>query len=126
MSPRATVTSSAVVRTVSSVPSTPTAVVTPPSVSRLSADRRYPGLGSGLAAAARQVHVAVDQARDHAPAAEVELLDVERMVERRHVAAGPEHLLAADDQVPASARRRIVQLGVPEQGDHRVPSVTRA
>ncbi len=126
MSPRATVTSSPVVRTVSSVPSTPTAVVTPPSVSRLSATGGTRRLGTGLAAAARQVHVAVDQARDHPPAAEVELLDVERMVERRHVAAGPQHLLAAHDQVPASARRRIVQLGVPEQRDHRRASVTRA
>src|SRR5689334_12874416 len=37
MSPRATTTSSAVVRTVSSVPRTPTAVVTPPAVIRLNA-----------------------------------------------------------------------------------------
>ena len=59
--------------------------------------------------------MAVDQPRNDPPPAEVDLLDVERMVERRHVAADPQHLLAAQEQVPASARRRIVQLGVPEQ-----------
>ena len=64
MSPRATVTSSAVVRTVSSVPSTPTAVVTPPSVSRLSATGGTRVCGPGLAAAAREVHVAVDRGRE--------------------------------------------------------------
>ena len=119
VSPRATVTSSAVVRTVSSVPSTPTAVVTPPEREPAERERRDPGLRAGLAAAAGEVDVPVDQAGDDPAPAEVHFLDAERAVERRDVTPDPDHPLAGHQQVAATLRRGVVQLRVPEQQQHR-------
>ena len=82
-------------------------------------ERRDPGLRAGLAAAAGEVDVPVDQAGDDPAPAEVHFLDAERAVERRDVTPDPDHPLAGHQQVAATLRRGVVQLRVPEQQQHR-------
>ena len=61
MSPCAVATSSAVVRVTSSVPSTPTAVVTPARREGAELERGHAGVRAGLAAAPGEVRVTVDE-----------------------------------------------------------------
>ncbi len=116
--PRAAVTSSAGVRTTSSVPSTPTAVVTPPAVSRLRPRGGTRVCGPGLAAAAGEVDVAVDEAGNDAAALEVVLADAEVLGKLRDAGADPDDALAGHEQMHAAAGCGVVELGVEEEVEH--------
>ena len=72
-----------------------------------------------LAAAAREMHVPVDQTRDDPAAGDVHLLDPERPVERWNVPSDPDDPLAGHEQVPATLGGGVVQLGVSEQDERR-------
>src|SRR5580765_2805067 len=61
------------------------------------------------------MYVAVDESGDHPPSADVHLLHLERAVQRRQVPADPDHRLAGYEEMAASLRSRIVELGVPDQ-----------
>jgi hypothetical protein len=59
----------------------------------------------GLPAAAREVRVPVDEARDDARAVEVDLVHVERGGQGGEVRPDPQYAPAADEQVPDAQRR---------------------
>jgi hypothetical protein len=81
--------------------------------------RRYAAAGTGLAAAAGDVDVAVDQAGDQPAAADVDLVDDELL---RYVGSrltDPQDLAARHRHGPTAKRRWSVQIGVEKELNHR-------
>jgi hypothetical protein len=76
---------------------------------------RHAGVRAGLTATAREVHMAVYEARDHPAPAEIVLLDPEYGWERRQVQSQPDDLLARDQKVPDTQRLRRVDVRVAQQ-----------
>ena len=117
--PRATVTSSAVVRTVSSVPSTPTAVVTPPAVSRLSASGGTRVCGpASPPPPVRCTCPSIRPGMTRRPATSTSSTRSARSSDGIS-RPDPDDPLAGHEQVPAPRGRGVVQLGVAEQDERR-------
>ena len=80
---------------------------------------RHTRVRARFSSAPGQVHVGVDESRNHATAGQIVLRDAERFVERGHVPAGPHHRLSGNHEVTAALRLGIVELGVDEELEHR-------
>jgi hypothetical protein len=81
-------------------------------------ERRDLGLGAGLAAAAGEVDVEVDEAGDQAAAAEVGLLDLEARAELGPLGADPRDATAGHEQVARAPGFGGVESGVGQQLEH--------
>ncbi len=79
--------------------------------------RRHPGMRAGLAPAAGEVDVAVDEPRNHPPAGQVHLVG-EPTRKRRLLGADPDDRLAGDEETRAAPGSGVVEVGVEEEGEH--------
>ena len=112
------------VRTASSVPSTPIAVVTPPRGEPAERERRDAGVRARLAAAAGEVHVAVDEAGNDAAAGEID----SRAPRFRESAGARCRSRRSARRPPAGACGRRgggVELGVEEEVEHMAEKLPR-
>ena len=102
----------------SSVPSTPDRRGDAAGGEAAEAEGRDPGVRAGLAAAAGQVDVAVDQAGNDAPPLEVVLDDAERGRQVRRGGPIQTMRLTGHEQMAAASGFGVVQVGVAKKLDH--------